>query len=116
MYLELIIAQCNRGPALTNPDTATSESEDEPLCKVPVLFTAYSKARQKLSREKNVTLRGQLGSYFDSITHTNTNYTNALTFWCINSANFIFFINWLLKYCLCQQQVYPLNVCSVQEP
>ena len=58
MFLELIIAECNRGPALTNPDTATSESEDEPPCKVPALFAAYSKARQKLSREKNVTLRG----------------------------------------------------------
>ena len=60
MFLELIIAECNRGPALTNPDTATSESEDEPPCKLPTLFAACSKARQKLSREKNVTLRGQL--------------------------------------------------------
>ena len=67
MFLELIIAECNRGTALTNPDTATSKSEDEPLCKVPAFFAAYSKACQKLSREKNVTLRGQLGSYNISI-------------------------------------------------
>ena len=46
MFLELIIAECNRGPALINPDTA-SESEDKPPCKVPALFAAYSKARQK---------------------------------------------------------------------
>ena len=52
MFLELIMAECNRGPALTNPDTATSESEDQPPCKVPSLFAAYSKARQKLPREK----------------------------------------------------------------
>ena len=97
MFLELIIAECNRGPALTNPDTATSESEDETPCKVPALFAACSKARQKLSREKNITLRGQLGSYFDSITHTNTNYTNALTFWCINSEKFYFLYQLAIK-------------------
>ena len=51
MFLEQIIAECNRGPALTNPDTA-SESEDQPPCKVLALFAAYSKARQKLSRKK----------------------------------------------------------------
>ena len=39
MFLELIIAEGNRGPALTNPDTA-SENEDEPSCKVPALFAA----------------------------------------------------------------------------
>ena len=57
MFLELIIAECNRGPTLTNPDTAASESEDELPCKVPALFAAYSKARQKLSREKKGTTR-----------------------------------------------------------
>ena len=54
MFLDLIIAKCNRGPALTNPDTATSESEDEPPCKVPALFAAYNKARQKLLRKKKL--------------------------------------------------------------
>ena len=40
MFLELIIAECNRDPALTNPDTATSESEDELCCKAPAFFAA----------------------------------------------------------------------------
>ena len=57
MFLELIIAECNKGPALTNPDTA-SESEDEPPCKVLALFAVYSNARQKFSRKKKTILSG----------------------------------------------------------
>ena len=52
MFLELIFAECNRGPALTNLDTATIESEDEPPCKVPALFDAYSKTRKNCQEKK----------------------------------------------------------------
>ena len=95
MFLELIIADCNRSPTLTNPDTGVRIKMNHTA---KFGFVRYvQQGSSKIVKKKNITLRRQLGNYFDSITHTNTNYTNTLTFWCINSAKFHFLYKLAIK-------------------
>ena len=58
MYLELIVAECNRGPALINPGTATSESEDKPPCKSSGFVCCVQQGSSKIVKRKKCYSQG----------------------------------------------------------